>query len=154
MTTLDELVGGIRRMTPTATDDAAARAVFLYPQWAVGIEITQDMIDSGQNRYQYNGLLYRTETPHTTQENWKPGVETAAIWTAINAEHAGTIEDPIPVPEELVSFEYEWGKYYDEAGTLYICDRQRGKVGDKYTLAYKPSQLIGQYFSAVEEQNG
>ena len=146
----EELVSYLKDARFTASDQTAVKGIELYPEWAVGIEITSEMIEAGQNRYRCDGILYRTETPHTTQENWKLGIETASIWTAINEEHAGTIEDPIPVPDQLVSFEYEWGKYYDEAGTLYICDQQGGKSGDKYTLDYKPSQLIGQYFSAVE----
>ena len=146
----EELVNYIKDARFTASDQTAVKGIELYPEWAVGIEITSEMIEAGQNRYRCDGILWKTETPHTTQENWRPSIHTASIWTAINEEHAGTIEDPIPVPEQLTSFEYEWGKYYSESGTLYICDRQGGKSGDKYTLAYKPSQLIGQYFSVVE----
>lgn len=146
----EQLVAFLKQARKTATDQVALRGKDLYPIWKPGIEITQDAIDAGENRYQCDGLLWKTNTPHTTQENWRPGIATASIWTAINEEHAGTIEDPIPVPEELVSFEYEWGKYYSESGTLYLCDRQGGKEGDTYTLAYKPSALIGHYFSVVE----
>ena len=146
----EELVAYLKAARPQVDDQTAVICKDFYPEWAVGIEITSKMIEAGQNRYHCDGILYRTETPHTTQENWKPGIARASIWTAINEEHAGTIEDPIPVPEELVSFEYAWGKYYSESGTLYICDRQGGKDGDKYTLSYKPSQLIGHYFSVVE----
>ncbi len=145
----EELVSYLKDVRFTASDQTAVKGIELYPEWAVGIEITQKMIDDGQNRYRCDGILWRTGTPHTTQENWRPSIYTASLWTAINADHAGTIEDPIPVPEQLVSFEYEWGKYYSESGTLYICDRQGGKSGDKYTLAYKPSALIGHYFSVV-----
>lgn len=145
----EELVSYLKDARFTASDQTAVKAIELYPEWAVGIEITSEMIEAGQNRYRCDGILWRTETPHTTQENWKPGIATASIWTAINEEHAGTIEDPIPVPEELVSFEYAWGKYYIESRTLYICDREGGKDGDTYTLSYKPSQVVGQYFSAV-----
>ena len=145
----EELVSYLKDARFTASDQTAVKGIELYPEWAVGIEITSEMIEAGQNRYRCDGILWKTETPHTTQENWRPSIRTASIWTAINEEHAGTIEDPIPVPEELVSFEYEWGKYYDEAGTLYLCVSQVWNDCDIYTLAYKPSQLVGQYFSAV-----
>lgn len=146
----EELVSYLKDARFIASDQTAVKGIELYPEWAVGIEITSEMIEAGQNRYRCDGILWRTETPHTTQENWKPGIATASIWTAINEEHAGTIEDPIPVPEELVSFEYAWGKYYKEGSTLYLCNRDQGKEGDTYTLAYKPSQLVGKYFSMVD----
>ena len=38
-----ELVASIKAMTVTADDQTAAKAVELYPAWAEGIEITQDM---------------------------------------------------------------------------------------------------------------
>ena len=145
----EELVSYLKDARLTVSDQTAVKGIELYPEWAVGIEITQEMIDDGQNRYRCDGILWRTGTPHTTQENWRPSIYTASLWTAFNADHAGTIEDPIPVPDQLVSFEYEWGKYYSESGTLYICDRPGGKSGDKYTLDYKPSALIGHYFSVV-----
>lgn len=150
MLTHENLVKFLKAARFTVSDSVALIGKDLYPEWKAGIEITQEMIDNHQNRYRYNNVLYYTNTPHVTQENWKPGIARASIWTAINEGHAGTIEDPIPVPDQLVSFEYEWGKYYSESGTLYICDRQGGKSGDKYTLAYKPSALIGHYFSVVE----
>ena len=66
----------------------------------------------------------------------------------INVTHAGTLEDPIPASAGM---EYEYGKYYIEGETIYRCNRQGGKDGDKYTLDYLPSQLVGHYFEVVEE---
>ena len=148
--TYEDLIIFLKKAVIQVDDKTAVLAKQFYPIWKADIEITQEMINEGKNRYQCDGLLWECIQPHTTQENWRPGIAKAAIWTAINEEHAGTIEDPIPVPEQLVSFEYEWGKYYSESGTLYLCDRQGGKNGDTYTLSYKPSALIGQYFSVVE----
>ena len=150
MITKQDLIDLLAEIRPTLDNAKALKFKEMHPVWKTGIEITQEMINEGKNRYQCDGLLWECIQPHTTQEDWRPGIAKAALWTAINEGHAGTIEDPIPVPEELVSFEYEWGKYYKEGNTLYICDRQGGKSGDKYTLAYKPSALIGHYFSVVE----
>lgn len=142
-----ELVDYLKSATPVVDDATALIGKDLYPEW-----------DSFEEGYQFttgtrvncDDVLWKCITDHAKQANWRPSINTASLWTAINAGHAGTIDDPIPVPEALTSFEYEWGKYYLEGNTKYICDRQGGKEGDTYTLAYKPSALIGHYFSVVE----
>lgn len=99
-----------------------------------------------------NDVLYKCLQAHTSQESWAPGVA-PSLWTAVETgEHAGTLEDPIPVPETVTTagFEYEKGKYYSEGGAVYLMDRQGMDAGDKITLYFVPSALIGQYFSAVE----
>ena len=140
---LIELLASIR---PTLTDKKALTFKAMYRHWqdiADGAEIKEN------DRLQHDGILWKCIKTHNKQADWFPSISTASIWTAINETHAGTVDDPIPVPEQLTSFEYEWGKYYLEDGKTYICDRQGGKDGDTYTLAYKPSQLVGQYFTEV-----
>ncbi len=102
-------------------------------------------------------VLYKCLQEHTSQENWAPGVA-PSLWTAVQTgEHAGTQEDPIPVPETVTTagFEYEYGKYYSEGGVVYLC--KRGGVpnpeemyGQKVALYFAPSALIGQYFVLAE----
>lgn len=121
------------------TDEQAAKLPSLYPQWRVGIEITQAMIDSGFNRYRVDDVVYVTQTAHTTQENWKPSINTASIWTAINVNHAGTTDDPIPA---VAGMEYVEGLIYVEDGKLYLCTR--GGV-----IHHLPSALVGHYFEEV-----
>lgn len=121
------------------TDAQAAKLPLLYPEWKVGIDITQEMIDAGENRFRVGNVVYTTTTPHITQENWKPSLATASIWTAINTEHAGTIEDPIPA---VAGMEYIEGLIYIEDGKLYRCTR--GGV-----VYYLPSALVGHYFEEV-----
>ena len=97
-------------------------------------------------------VLYKCLQEHTSQENWAPGIA-PSIWVAVDTgEHAGTQEDPIPVPDTVTTagMEYECGKYYSEGGTVYLMDRQGMDEGDKVTLYFQPSALIGQYFSVVE----
>lgn len=139
-----ELVAFLKQARETATDQVALQGKELYSAWKAGENVKVG------DRKMHNDILWKCAQAHTTQAGWEPSISTASLWTAINEEHAGTIEDPIPVPEGLVSFEYEWGKYYSESGTLYLCDRQGGKEGDTYRLTYKPSALIGHYFSVVE----
>lgn len=143
----EELVNYLKSSTNQVDDQTAVICKDFYPAW--------DSFAEGYNfavgdRVNCDDVLWKCIGAHAKQENWRPSIHTASIWTAINEEHAGTIEDPIPVPEQLTSFEYEWGKYYAESGTLYLCNRDQGKEGDTYTLAYKPSQLVGKYFSVVE----
>lgn len=97
--------------------------------------------------------LYKTAQDNVTfQTQYRPGEGTESLYTHINEEHAGTIEDPIPA---IANMEYEYGKHYSEGETIYIC--KRGGVsnpeemyGQKVTLQYLPSALIGQYFEVVE----
>lgn len=99
-----------------------------------------------------NDVLYKCLQAHTSQESWAPGVA-PSLWTAVQTgEHAGTQEDPIPVPETVTTagFEYEKGKYYSEGSTVYLMDRQGMDAGDKITLYFAPSVLIGQYFVLAE----
>ena len=129
------------------TDAQAITVKAIYPaydpngvQYPVDFKVTQD------------NVLYKCLQEHTSQENWAPGVA-PSLWTAVaTGEDAGTLEDPIPVPETVTTagFEYEKGKYYSEGGTVYLMDRQGMDVGDKITLYFAPSALIGQYFSVAE----
>lgn len=120
------------------TDAQAATLPTLYPPWRSGTVITQEMIDAGKNRFNDGGVVYKTETPHTTQDNWRPslGLATASLWTRLDVSHAGTIDDPIPAAAGMEVVE---GLYYTENGTLYKCTRSG-------TVYYLPSALIGHYF--------
>lgn len=129
------------------TDEQAAAVKAIYPAWipdsvqyAVGYKVLHE------------DILYKCISAHTSQESWAPGVA-PSLWTAVETgEHAGTLEDPIPVPDTVTTagMEYECGKYYSEGGTVYLMDRQGMDEGDKVTLYVPPSALIGQYFSVVE----
>lgn len=86
------------------------------------------------------------------QAQYRPGEGTESLYTHIDEAHAGSKEDPIPAKSNM---EYEYGKYYSEEGTIYLC--KRGGVenpeemyGQKVTLQYLPSALIGQYFEVAE----
>ena len=74
-----------------------------------------------------------------------------ALWDIINGDsEKGTIGNPIIIPEVVSSMEYEYGKYYLEDGVLYLMNREGMKEGDKISLTFKPSQLVGHYFKVVE----
>mgnify|MGYP005795224315 CR=1 FL=1 len=128
-------------------DEQAVSVKAIYSAWSP---------DSVQYAVDYKALhedvLYKCTSAHTSQADWAPGVA-PSLWTAVETgEHAGTQEDPIPVPDTVTTagMEYECGKYYSEGGTVYLMDRQGMDEGDKVTLYFPPSELIGQYFSVAE----
>lgn len=134
-----DLIGLLVEVRPNLSDNQALKYIAMYPLWAAGIAVTE-----GQ-RYQYNDRLYKVIQAHITQADWTPDI-TPAMWTVIDEEHTGTIDDPIPA---VVNMEYTKGLYYIEDGIIYLMNRQGMADGDKITLAYLPSQLVGHYFEVV-----
>lgn len=135
----ERLVATIKAMTVTASDQTAAKAVELYPTWAEGLTVAIG------DRLQFGGKLYKVIQSHTTQQGWTPDT-TAALWTVIDVEHSGTLEDPIPASSGM---EYTKGLYYVEDGVIYLMNRQGMNDGETIVLHYLPSQLVGQYFVEV-----
>ena len=138
----------VAQMQAQALTDAQAITVkAIYPAYDPnGVQYSVDY------KVVHNDVLYKCIQEHTSQASWAPGVA-PSLWTAVaTGEDAGTLEDPIPVPETVTTagFEYEKGKYYSEGGTVYLMDRQGMDVGDKITLYFAPSALVGQYFSVAE----
>ncbi len=129
------------------TDQQAARAPRIYRKWAVGIDVA-----AGERiYYDVTDRLYKVNENmgHTTQEGWEPD-KTPAMYTVIDVEHSGAQDDPIPAARGM---EYEYGLYYrdGEDGKLYLCEREGAAAGDKITLQFLPHELVGQYFTLVEE---
>lgn len=128
------------KIVGTFDDVAAVKVIDLHPQWAAGLTVAVG------DRYQYQDKLYKVIQSHTTQSDWTPDA-TPALWAVINAEHQGTLTDPIPASRGM---EYEYGKYYSEGESIYLCERAGEAAGGKIVLQYLPSELVGQYFTEVE----
>lgn len=147
-----ELVKFMKAARLTADDQTAVKAMDLYPMFS-GIAGTYQK-KGFRCRYEVNGQmnLYKLSCDDQTAdgtlivENWNPA-DARAIWTAIDIEHAGTLDDPIPA---AAGMEYVKGKYYIENGTIYLMNRAGMQDGESVTLQYLPSQLVGQYFEKVE----
>ena len=119
-------------------DNEAVKVTLCYEEWSsfIGKSLSKG------KRVQYEGKLYRVEQDvPTVLENQPPSINTAALYTVINVEHAGTIEDPIPASRGM---EYEKGKYYSEDGKIYLMIRETT------ILYYLPSQLVGNHFQLVQ----
>ena len=145
MQTAAVLVAQIQAQSLPDTQAITVKAI--YPAWSP--DSVQYAVD---HKVLHEEVLYKCISAHTSQADWAPGVA-PSLWTAVETgEHAGTLEDPIPVPDTVTTagMEYEKGKYYSEGESVYLMDRQGMDEGDKVTLYFPPSALIGQYFSVVE----
>lgn len=160
-----EVVFGMRKMTQAEmqqdtvdtaiaylTDEQALTVKNLYPTFD---ELAAAGYTAKKQEYRFRDgeNLYKTAQDNVTfQTQYRPGEGTESLYTRIDEAHAGTLEDPIPAAANM---EYEYGKYYSEGEQIYLCKRggvpdPESMYGEKITLQYVPSQLIGQYFELVE----
>ena len=102
-----------------------------YPEWVAGITVKVG------ERYLSDDILWECIQGHTTQENWKPSLETASLWKRVDEEHAGTKDDPIPYAPPMEIFK---DKYYTQSQVLYKCIRDSGQP-----LSHNLSDLVGNY---------
>lgn len=133
----------IVKASASLEDADAVKAKELYARWAVGVAVAVG------DRLLYGERLYRVTQAHTTQEGWEPD-KVPALFTVIDEQHAGTQDDPIQAARGM---EYTYGLYYadPEDNKLYLCERTGEAAGGKIILQYLPHELIGQYFTEVEQ---
>ncbi len=123
----------------TYTDEQAAEVRTLYPEWKPG-----ETVEPGDRRYRTPvDTLYKVREGkgHTTQEGWEPE-NMADSWEALDVEHAGTVDDPIPAKPNM---RYYPGKYYLDGGRVYRCTRDTEQA-----IAQLPHELVGVYFEEAE----
>ena len=126
-----------------ATDAEAYAMRYMHDPWE------KDTDYKAGDRRLYGDNLYKCRQDHTSQEQYTPDLE-PALWDIVGDDARGSKDNPVIVPEEVSSMEYVKGKYYLEGDTLYLMNRQGMEDGEAVSLAYKPSQLVGQYFEVVE----
>lgn len=129
-----DLIDLLVEVRPTLSDNKALKFMTMYPHWSENVAVKLD------ERYQYEGKLYRCKQEHTTQSDWTPDV-TASLWDVIDVEHSGTIDDPIPYDPNMVVYN---GKYYTYDNVTYLCIRDSGQP-----LYTTPDTLINNYFEVV-----
>lgn len=122
--------------TITLSSNEALEVKEFYPVWSAN----SVQVKKGE-RYQCDDLLWEVVQDHTTQELWKPSIETASLWKVVEVEHEGTQEDPIPYTPPMEIFE---GKYYTQNEVLYKCTRDSG-----IALSQDLSALAGTYVEVV-----
>lgn len=62
--------------------------------------------------------LFEVIQKHKLQADWKPGIETVSLYKIVEAEHAGTLDDPIPYVQGMA---FEKDKYYKQYDVIYLC---------------------------------
>jgi hypothetical protein len=131
----------IEQAAVSLSDGEAASVPELITAWAYPVAYAEG------DRRSYGGKVYKCRQAHTSQVDWTPE-KTPNLWAVIDAEHAGTQNDPIPAARGM---EYEYGKYYldGEDGKVYLCERIGEAAGGKIVLQYLPHELLGQYFAEV-----
>ena len=131
----------IEQAAVSLSDGEAASVPELITAWAYPVDYAEG------DRRSYSGKVYKCRQAHTSQADWTPD-KTPNLWAVIDAEHAGTQDDPIPAARGM---EYEYGKYYldGEDGKTYKCERIGEAAGGKIVLQYLPHELAGQYFTEV-----
>lgn len=117
-------------------DTQAAKLPLCYDPW------TADKAYKVGDRVLCDGKLWKCRQAHTSQENWKPSINTASLWEVINVENAGTLDDPIPYDQTMSVYN---GKYYLEEGIIYKCVRDSGQP-----LYATCASLVGNYFEVAE----
>lgn len=117
-------------------DTQAAKLSLCYDPWAT------DKAYKVGDRVECDGKLWKCRQAHTSQENWKPSIETASLWEVINVENAGTLDDPIPYDQTMTVYN---GKYYLEDGIKYKCIRDSGQP-----LYATCASLVGNYFEVAK----
>lgn len=129
-----------------ASDADAYTMRYMYEEWKPNTEYTVG------KRCLYADNLYKCKQDHTSEEgpNRTPDY-VSALWDLVAPEDPtlGTKDNPIKVPEPFSSMEYVKGSYYLEGNDLYLMSREGMKNGDKISLTFKPSSLVGQYFTKV-----
>ena len=118
-------------------DQTALRMAAYYPTWE---SMLGKPAETGF-RFSYGGKLYKVLQAHTISAAWVPGEGTESLYTCIDAEHAGTMADPIPYDGNM---ELTEGLYYSQGGVVYLCTRSTGQAVYS-TLA----ELVGLYVEVV-----
>lgn len=122
--------------TDISNEEALDYMAIIYP-WEYYLDkvLTEGMMVT------YEDKPWRVRQTHTPLEVYPPSLATASLYEAIDKEHSGEANDPIPYTPPMEVFE---GKYYIEDGERYLCIRDSG-----IALTHNLSALIGLYVNII-----
>lgn len=113
-----------------------------YPEWGDENAPMGKEVPAGF-RMNHDGTLYEVIQAHALQADWVPGTGTESLYKAVQEEHTGMQDDPIPYDGNM---ELTEGLYYTQNGVTYLCTRSTGQPVYN-TLA----ELVGLYVEAQEK---
>lgn len=122
--------------TDISNEEALDYMAIIYP-WDYYLDkvLTEGMMVT------YEDKPWRVRQTHTPLEVYPPSLETASLYEAIDKEHDGTLEDPIPYNPPMEIF---IDKYYIENNEMYKCIRNSDTA-----LSHSLRDLIGIYVNKV-----
>ena len=122
--------------TDISNEEALDYMAIIYP-WDYYLDkvLTEGMMVT------YEDKPWRVRQTHTPLEIYPPSLATASLYEAIDKEHSGEVDDPIPytLPMEIFI-----DKYYIENGIVYRCIRDSG-----IALTHSLNSLVGLYVEAL-----
>jgi hypothetical protein len=123
--------------TDISNEEALDYMAIIYP-WDYYLDkvLTEGMMVT------YEDKPWRVRQTHTPLEIYPPSLETASLYEAIDKEHSGELNDPIPYTIPMEIFE---GKHYTQDGVVYRCTRGSGTA-----LSHALRDLVGLYVERVE----
>lgn len=123
--------------TDISNEEAIDYMAIIYP-WDYYLDkvLTEGMMVT------YEDKPWRVRQTHTPLEVYPPSLNTASLYEAIDKEHDGTLEDPIPYTPPMEIFA---GKHYIEDGVVYRCTRN-----SEVALSHNLSALVGLYVEEVK----
>lgn len=122
--------------TDISNEEALDYMAIIYP-WDYYLDkvLTEGMMVT------YEDKPWRVRQTHTPLEVYPPSLATASLYEAIDKEHSGEADDPIPYAPPMEIFE---GKHYIEDGVVYRCTRNSGVA-----LSHRLAGLVGLYVEEV-----
>lgn len=123
--------------TDISNEEALEYMTIIYP-WEYYLDkvLTEGMMVT------YEDKPWRVRQTHTPLEVYPPSLATASLYEAIDKEHSGEADDPIPYTPPMEIFE---GKHYSEDDVLYLCTRN-----SEVALSHNLSALLGLYVEEVK----
>lgn len=122
--------------TDITNEEALDYMAIIYP-WDYYLDkvLTEGMMVT------YEDKPWRVRQTHTPLEIYPPSLATASLYEAIDKEHDGTLEDPIPYNPPMEIF---IDKYYIENNEIYKCIRNSDTA-----LSHSLRDLIGIYVNKI-----
>ena len=123
--------------TDISNEEALDYMAIIYP-WEYYLDkvLTEGMMVT------YEDKPWRVRQTHTPLEVYPPSLATASLYEAIDKEHSGEVDDPIPYTPPMEIFA---GKHYIEDGVVYRCTRN-----SEVALSHNLSALLGIYVEEVK----